>query len=46
MSQCEFNYLEVSRPVSLDILGQDIDGNWRTYMDACIAGLMKETKDT
>ncbi|CAG0923080.1 unnamed protein product [Notodromas monacha] len=45
MSHCEFNYLEVSRPVGLDSLGLDVNGNWRTYMEACVTGLMKETKD-
>ncbi|KAG0720545.1 Rho GTPase-activating protein 7 [Chionoecetes opilio] len=51
LSNCRFTYLEQSQPVSLDDLGMGSpggtinEGDWNSYMTACITSLFKEARD-
>ncbi|XP_047478127.1 stAR-related lipid transfer protein 13-like isoform X2 [Penaeus chinensis] len=52
LSNCRFTYLEQSQPVYLEDLGvvgspgvASVDGDWSTYMNACITSLLKEARD-
>ncbi|ROT70317.1 hypothetical protein C7M84_011417 [Penaeus vannamei] len=52
LSNCRFTYLEQSQPVCLEDLGvvgspgvASVDGDWSTYMNACITSLLKEARD-
>lgn len=53
LSNCRFTYLEQSQPVCLEDLGvvgspgitTTIEGDWTSYMKACINSLLKEARD-
>ncbi|KAG8227526.1 hypothetical protein J437_LFUL008398 [Ladona fulva] len=42
---CRFSSLEESIPVSLSELGSEMGSDWRAYLKACIASLLKEVRD-
>ncbi|KAK3880528.1 hypothetical protein Pcinc_014992 [Petrolisthes cinctipes] len=55
LNNCRFTYLEHSQPVCLEDLGgatgglvgglQGTEGDWATYMNACVSALFKEARD-
>lgn len=52
LTNCRFTYLEQSQPVCLEDLGvmgspggSRIEGDWTTYMNACITSLLKEARE-
>ncbi|KAK7595289.1 hypothetical protein V9T40_013114 [Parthenolecanium corni] len=45
MSQCHFDYMDESVPVSLGELGEELQQDWRGYMNMCHNALSKEVKD-
>lgn len=55
LNNCRFTYLEHSQPVCLEDLGgatgglvgalQGTEGDWTTYMNACVSALFKEARD-
>ncbi|KAK8742350.1 hypothetical protein OTU49_001821 [Cherax quadricarinatus] len=52
LSNCRFTYLEQSQPVCLEDLGvmgspgaSTMEGDWASYMNACITSLLKEARD-
>ncbi|XP_071534393.1 uncharacterized protein [Panulirus ornatus] len=52
LANCRFTYLEQSQPVCLEDLGVigspgsgTMDGDWASYMNACITSLLKEARD-
>ncbi|KAK8404915.1 hypothetical protein O3P69_001488 [Scylla paramamosain] len=51
LSNCRFTYLEQSQPVCLEDLGMGSpggprnEGDWNSYMNACITSLFKEARD-
>ncbi|XP_046405223.1 rho GTPase-activating protein 7 isoform X2 [Ischnura elegans] len=45
LSCCRFSSLEESVPVSLGELGSEMGADWRAYLRACIASLLKEVRD-
>jgi hypothetical protein len=42
ISRCNFGYLEESKPVALEDLG---DGNWSGYIYQCIKATIKEARE-
>ncbi|XP_049846702.1 rho GTPase-activating protein 7 isoform X2 [Schistocerca gregaria] len=45
LSQCHFNYMEESVPVTMEELGSDMHQDWRGYLYACTTALLKEARD-
>ncbi|CAH1267753.1 DLC1 [Branchiostoma lanceolatum] len=48
MMQCRFTYMEQGDPVALDQLGRkkfDESSDWHNYIENCIQGLLKESRD-
>ncbi|BET00952.1 START [Nesidiocoris tenuis] len=45
LAQCHFSYMEESIPVSLEDLGSDFGQDWKGYLNACQAALMKEARE-
>ncbi|XP_078685026.1 rho GTPase-activating protein 7-like isoform X2 [Branchiostoma floridae x Branchiostoma belcheri] len=48
MMQCRFTYMEQGDPVTLDQLGRkkfDESSDWHNYIENCIQGLLKESRD-
>ncbi|XP_014224108.1 stAR-related lipid transfer protein 13 isoform X3 [Trichogramma pretiosum] len=45
LTQCHFNYMEESIPVPLEQLGAEIKQDWRGYLYACTAALLKEGRE-
>ncbi|XP_050716150.1 rho GTPase-activating protein 7-like isoform X2 [Eriocheir sinensis] len=52
LTNCRFTYLEQSQPVCLEDLGvmgspggSRIEGDWTSYMNACITSLLKEARE-
>ncbi|XP_076055678.1 rhoGTPase activating protein isoform X2 [Oratosquilla oratoria] len=54
LANCRFTYLEQSQPVSLEDLGMSsptsgcgssVEGDWTSYMNACITSLLKEARE-
>ncbi|XKL64602.1 hypothetical protein PGB90_004688 [Kerria lacca] len=45
MTQCHFEYMDESVPVSLDELGEELQQDWRGYMNMCHIALHKEIKE-
>lgn len=45
MAQCHFDYIDESVPVSLDELGEELQQDWRGYMNICLNALQKEIKE-
>ena len=54
LTNCRFTYLEHSQPVCLEDLGvvgspgtttSNVEGDWASYMNACINSLQKEARD-
>jgi hypothetical protein len=46
MKRCNFNYMEESRPVSLEALGDAVHlSNWRSYLYECVKATMKEGRE-
>lgn len=51
LCNCRFTYLEQSQPVCLEDLGMGSpggtrnEGDWNSYMNACITSLYKEARD-
>ena len=45
-SRCDFSYLEESRPVTLDSLGDAVQlSNWRSYLYECVKATVKEGRE-
>lgn len=42
IAKCNFNYIEESKPVSLQSLG---NGNWNGYLYECVKATIKEGRD-
>ncbi|XP_072039854.1 rho GTPase-activating protein 7-like [Amphiura filiformis] len=48
MSKCHFSYMDLGEPVTLEELGQKPDtegGDYRKYMESCIQGVLKESRE-
>ena len=45
MVQCHFDYMDESVPVSLNELGEELQQDWRGYMNMCCNALSKEVKE-
>ncbi|XP_076751063.1 rhoGTPase activating protein isoform X2 [Xylocopa sonorina] len=45
LTQCHFNYMEESIPVTLEMLGSELKQDWRGYLYACTTALLKEARE-
>lgn len=45
MGQCHFSYMDESVPVSLEELGEELQQDWRGYLNMCRNALAKEIKE-
>ena len=45
MGQCRFSYMDESVPVSLEELGEELQQDWRGYLNMCRNALLKEIKE-
>ena len=46
MERCDFSYMEESRPVTLEALGDAVQlSNWRSYLYECVKATVKEGRE-
>jgi deleted in liver cancer protein len=46
IERCNFSYMEESRPVTLEVLGDTVQlANWRSYLYECIKATIKEGRE-
>lgn len=45
LNQCHFGFMEESVPVGLELLGAEWQQDWRGYLHACTAALLKEARE-
>jgi deleted in liver cancer protein len=46
MNRCNFSYMEESRPVTLEALGDTVQlSNWRSYLYECVKATVKEGRE-
>ncbi|XP_071787693.1 rho GTPase-activating protein 7-like isoform X3 [Asterias amurensis] len=48
MTKCHFSYMDLGEPVELEELGRkrsDESGNYGSYLESCLQGLLKESRD-